>query len=48
MSMAAHIGGHHRDTIERIFSEPPNRNIEWRQVVSMLEAVGTVKHEHNG
>ena len=46
--MAAHIGSHHRDTIEKIFSEPPNRNIEWRQVVSMLEAVGTVKHEHNG
>ena len=46
--MEAHLSNHHRDTIERIFSHPPSRNIEWRQVVSLLETIGTVTHEHNG
>jgi hypothetical protein len=46
--MEAHLSSHHRDTVERIFSHPPSRNIEWRQVVSLLETVGSVTHEHNG
>jgi hypothetical protein len=33
---------HHRDTLVKFFTEPPSRNIEWRRVVSLLEAVGTV------
>ena len=44
----AHLSGRHRDTIEKIFSHPANRNIEWREVVSLLEAIGDVTHEHNG
>jgi hypothetical protein len=46
--MEAHLSSRHRDTIERIFSHPPSRNIGWREVVSLLETVGTVTHEHNG
>jgi hypothetical protein len=46
--MEAHLGSHHRDTIEKIFSHPPSRNVEWRQVISLLEAVGTVTRRHNG
>jgi len=46
--MEAHLSNRHRDTVERIFSQPPSRNIEWREVVSLLEAIGTVTHEHNG
>jgi hypothetical protein len=46
--MEAHLSSHHRDTIERIFRHPASRNIEWRQVVSLLETIGTVTHEHNG
>ena len=46
--MEAHLSSHHRDTIERIFSHPPSHNIEWRQVVSLLETIGTVTREHNG
>lgn len=45
--MEAHLNGHHRDTLEKIF-EPANHNIEWREVVSLLEAVGDVAQEHNG
>jgi hypothetical protein len=46
--MEAHLSSHHRDTIKMIFSHPPSRNIEWRQVVSLLETIGTVTHQHNG
>ncbi len=46
--MEAHLSGRHRDTVEKIFSEPPSRNIEWREVVSLLEAIGSVTQEHNG
>ncbi len=46
--MEAHLSSRHRDTVERIFSHPPSRNIEWHEVVSLLEAIGTVTHEHNG
>jgi hypothetical protein len=44
----AHLSSHHRDTVEKIFSHPPSRNIDWRQVVSLLDTIGTVTHEHNG
>jgi hypothetical protein len=43
-----HLGSHHRDTVERIFAEPLSHNIGWREVVSLLEAIGAVTHEHNG
>jgi hypothetical protein len=46
--MESRLSSRDRDTLERIFSEPPNRNIEWREVVSLLETIGTVSHEHNG
>ena len=38
----------HRATLERIFRHPEGANIEWRQVRSLLEAVGSVTVEHNG
>jgi hypothetical protein len=46
--MEAHLSGRHRDTVDRIFSHPTSRNIEWHEVVSLLETIGTVIHEHNG
>jgi hypothetical protein len=44
----AHLSNHHRDTLAMIFSHPPSHNIEWRQVRSLLEAVGATVEEHNG
>jgi hypothetical protein len=41
------LTSHHRDTVEKIFSHPTSGNIEWRQVVALLEAIATVS-EHNG
>ena len=46
--MEAHLSNHHRDTVEKIFRHPASGNIEWRQVESLLERIGTVEHEHNG
>jgi hypothetical protein len=46
--VAADLNHHHRDTLEKIFGHPASGNIEWRQVLSLLEAVGTTAVEHNG
>src|SRR6185503_6279540 len=48
IQMEAHLSSHHRNTVEKIFRHPASGNIEWRQVVSLLEEIGTVRHEHNG
>jgi hypothetical protein len=42
------LSNHHRETLEKIFSHPSSANIEWRQVLSLLDAVGTTTVEHNG
>ena len=46
--MAADLNHHHRVTLEKIFSHPLSGNVEWRQVLSLLEAVGTATQEPNG
>ncbi|MGO9488333.1 MAG: hypothetical protein ACLQBB_04805 [Solirubrobacteraceae bacterium] len=43
-----HLDRHHRRTAEAILSHPVSHNIEWRDVLSLLEAVGEVTEEHNG
>ena len=43
-----HLDHHHRRTAEAILSHPVSHNIEWRDVLSLLEAVGDVTEEHNG
>jgi hypothetical protein len=42
------LDGRHRDTLRRIFEHPTSHNVEWREVVSLLEAVGTVTVRHDG
>ena len=46
--MAAELNNRHRDTLEKIFGHPSSGNVEWRQVLSLLEAVGAATEEHNG
>ena len=46
--MADALEHHHRDTLAKIFAHPTSANVEWREVHSLLEAVGTVTEEHNG
>src|SRR5262252_4596197 len=45
---SAHLNNHHRDTLRHIFQHPASHNIEWRAVMSLLEAVGTVTVRHDG
>lgn len=42
------LSNRHRDTLEKIFAHPSSSNMEWRQVRSLLEAIGTVVQEPNG
>jgi hypothetical protein len=42
------LNHHHRDTLAQIFEHPLSHNIEWRAVVSLLEAVGEVEIRHDG
>ncbi len=42
------LDGRHRDTLRRIFEHPTSHNIEWHEVMSLLEAVGTVNVHHDG
>jgi len=44
----AHLDSRHRDTLHQIFEHPASHNIEWRAVISLLEAVGTVDVRHDG
>jgi hypothetical protein len=46
--MEAGLSNHHRDTLAKIFEHPPSENVEWRQILSLLDAVGETKQEHNG
>jgi hypothetical protein len=42
------LSNRHRDTIEKIFERPSSGNVEWREVLSLLETVGDVVEEPNG
>jgi hypothetical protein len=43
-----HLTSHHRETLRKIFQHPVSHNIEWHDVVSLLEAVGTVERHRDG
>jgi hypothetical protein len=45
---AERLDSRHRDTVRQIFEHPTSHNIEWRAVMSLLEAVGTVTVRHDG
>ena len=44
----AHLENHHRTTLRQLFQHPVSHNIEWRSVLSLLEAVGSVAERHDG
>jgi len=43
-----HLNNHHRETLASIFRHPTGHNIEWLDVLSLLEAVGTVDETSRG
>jgi len=48
MTEPEHLSNRHRDTLRQLFEHPVSRNVEWRAVISLLEAVGSVATHHNG
>ena len=42
-----HLNSHHRDTLQQIFQEKTNHNVEWHDVVSLLEEVGSIEQQHD-
>jgi hypothetical protein len=44
----AHLSNDHRDTLLKIFQHPTSHNIEWREVISLVGAVGSVEETHGG
>jgi hypothetical protein len=46
--MGSQLNGHHRDTLAQVFRHPTSHNIEWHDVLSLLNAVGTVRDTHKG
>jgi hypothetical protein len=42
-----HLSGHHRDTLQQIFQKRTNHNVEWHDVVSLLEAIGSIEQPHD-
>jgi hypothetical protein len=38
----------HRDTLLRLFRHPTSHNIEWHDVLSLLQAAGSVEELHDG
>jgi hypothetical protein len=42
------LDGHHRATLEKIFNHPVSHNVQWHDVVSLLERVAVVKVDNDG
>ena len=45
--MPTDLDHRHRDTVKKIFSHSSG-NVEWREVLSLLDAIGATRKEHNG
>jgi hypothetical protein len=43
-----HLNGHHRTTLASIFRHPVAHNVEWHDVISLLDNVGTTNKRHSG
>ena len=47
-SEPVHLNNHHRNTLRQLLQHPASHNIEWHDVVSLLQAVGSVEDHHDG
>ena len=47
ISRPEHLSGHHRDTLLQIFQHPTSHNVEWHDVISLLETVGSIEERHD-
>jgi hypothetical protein len=44
----SHLSNNHRDTLLKIFQDPTSHNIQWREVASLVSAVGSVEETPGG
>ena len=44
----SHLKNHHRDTLSQILQHPVSHNVEWKDVVALLENAGTIEERHDG
>jgi rubrerythrin len=42
------LDAHHRKTVERLFTHPTSHNIQWHDVLSLLQGVAEVEEAHDG
>jgi hypothetical protein len=42
------LDAHHRATVAKIFGHPVSHNIEWHDVLSLLQSVASVTRRHDG
>jgi hypothetical protein len=42
------LDNHHRTTVEKIFNHPVGHNIQWHDVLSLLQNVADVTEERDG
>lgn len=48
MGERAHLDAHHRATLAKIFNHPVGHNIQWHDVLSLIQSVATVTEESDG
>jgi hypothetical protein len=48
MSTPGHLDNHHRNTLRQLLEHPVSHNVEWRAVLSLLGAIGSVEQRHDG
>ncbi len=46
--MTEHLSGRHRNTLQKIIEHRGAGNVEWREVLSLLESVGEVQETPHG
>ena len=47
-SEPVHLNNHHRTTLAKIFQHPVNHNLEWKDVLSLMGALGEVEERRDG
>jgi hypothetical protein len=48
MADGTELDGHHQATVEKIFNHPVSHNIQWHDVLSLLQSVAEVTEERDG
>jgi len=48
MTEGVELDAHHRATVGRIFNHPVSHNIQWHDVLSLLNSVAAVTEESDG